>query len=109
MKTRTEQLKKRQIRIRAKLTGTAERPRLAVTRSNQKLSVQLVNDIAGKTITTFLSDAKNKEAATILGTTVAKWAKDHKISRIIFDRSGYLYHGSIAALAQAIREGGIEV
>jgi large subunit ribosomal protein L18 len=109
MHTRTEQLKKRQIRIRSKLTGTQERPRIAVTRSNQKLSVQLVDDIAGKTLTTVSSDGKNKEAATVLGTAVAKWAKDHKISRMIFDRSGYLYHGSIAALAQAIREGGIEV
>jgi large subunit ribosomal protein L18 len=109
MHTRTEQLKKRQIRIRARLHGTKERPRIIVARSNQKITAQLVNDETGNTLVTLFSEGKNKEGAAALGTRIAAWAKDHKISQMIFDRSGHLYHGSIAALADAIREGGIKV
>ena len=109
MNSRTQQLHKRRIRIRAKLHGTASRPRLAVIRSNQKITIQLVDDTIGSTITTLIGEGKNSTAAQTLGTKLAEWAKTHNIKSIIFDRSGYLYHGSIKTLADAIREGGIQV
>jgi large subunit ribosomal protein L18 len=109
MNSRTQQLHKRRIRIRAKLHGTAIRPRLAVVRSNQKISIQLVDDTVGSTITTVVGDGKNTKAAQTLGLKLAEWATQHNIKSIIFDRSGYLYHGSIKTLCDAIREGGIQV
>jgi large subunit ribosomal protein L18 len=109
MHTRNQQLKKRQIRIRSELAGTSKRPRLTVKRSNQRLSAQLVDDSLAKTINTFVAEGKNQEAAKKLGQQVAGWAKEHRISQMVFDRSGYLYHGSVAALAQAVRDGGIKI
>ena len=109
MNTRTAQLLKRKTRIRAKLHGTAIRPRLTVIRSNTKLGVQLIDDDSQTTMMTFAGEGKNKVQATALGTKFAEWAKTKKIASIIFDRSGYLYHGSIQALADAIRAGGIQV
>lgn len=99
----------RKIRIRARISGTKDRPRLAVFRSNKALYVQVIDDkaestmfeshIAGKTI------AKAKE----LGTLVAATAKKKNIKAVVFDRGGYRYHGAVKALAEAVREGGIRV
>ena len=104
---RTTQKIKRHIRIRAKISGTPERPRLSVYRSNQGLYVQLIDDVNGKTLLGIKSDQKNSVAAKALGLEVAEKAKGIHISTIVFDRGGYKYHGSIKALADAVREGGL--
>jgi large subunit ribosomal protein L18 len=102
----------RRRRIRARLTGTAQRPRLSVHRSLTRLSVQLIDDTAGKTIAAASTkEAKvksNMEGAKKLGVLVAKKAKEAKIDTVVFDRGGYKYHGRIKALADAAREGGLK-
>lgn len=102
---------RRKKRIRAKVTGTAERPRLSVHRSLRSLSVQLIDDDAGKTIAAAsLKEAKGKhtvEGASKLGKLIAEKAKKVKIEAVVFDRSGYKYHGRVKALADAAREGGL--
>jgi large subunit ribosomal protein L18 len=107
--TRNSHRLKRKLRIRAKVVGSAQRPRLSVFRSNTKLRIDLVDDSNGKTITTFIGTGKTKAAATVLGQQFAAWAKEHKVETIVFDRGGYQYHGSIQVLCDAIREGGITV
>jgi len=101
----------RKKRIRARIAGTAARPRLTVSRSLTRLTVQLIDDEAGKTIAAAsTSEAKakpTKEGATKLGSLIAKKAKDSGITTIVFDRNGYAYHGRIQALADAAREGGL--
>ena len=107
---------KRKLRIRNRIEGTSERPRLSVFRSNKHLFVQLVDDVKGHTLvagSTLESEMKNKvggsvEGAKSLGNLVAKRALAKKISQVVFDRSGYLYHGRIQALADAAREGGLK-
>lgn len=107
---------KRKRRIRSTLEGTVERPRFSVFRSNRHLYVQLVDDIQGHTIvaaSTLDEELKGKAKGTIdgaksLGNFVAKKAIEKKISQVVFDRSGYLYHGQIKALADAAREGGLK-
>jgi large subunit ribosomal protein L18 len=107
---------KRKRRIRARVEGTSERPRLSVFRSNKHLYVQLVDDVKGHTLvaaSTGEEDLKDKAGATIdgaktLGNLVAKRALAKNISQVVFDRSGYLYHGRIKALADAAREGGLK-
>lgn len=108
---------KRKQRIRGNgVIGTAERPRLSVFRSNCHLYVQLVDDSKGHTLvaaSTGEAEMRDKVGATIdgaktLGDLVAKRALAKKISKIVFDRSGYLYHGRIKALADAAREGGLQ-
>jgi len=107
---------KRKRRIRSNLEGSAERPRLAVFRSNKHLAVQLIDDAKGSTLvsaSTVEADLKEKmgnniEGARTLGQLVAKRALAKKISQIVFDRSGYLYHGRIKALADAAREAGLK-
>ena len=99
---------KRHIRIRAKITGTQARPRIAVYRSNQGLYVQIIDDVVGKTLIGIRSDKKNLEAAKALGLELAEKAKQQHISSVVFDRGGYMYHGSIKALADAAREGGLQ-
>ena len=100
-------------RIRQKVTGTSERPRLAVKKSLKYIYAQLIDDTTGKTIasaTSKESDAKgaNTAAAKALGALIAKKAKDKGVTRVVFDRGGYLYHGNIKALADAARENGLE-
>lgn len=102
----------RKRRIRAKIAGTAERPRLSVSRTLTRISAQLIDDESGKTLV-FAStlEAKKKpnmDGATHLGTLLAKKAKDAKITGVVFDRAGYKYHGRIKALADAAREGGLQ-
>lgn len=107
---------KRKSRIRAKLDGTAERPRLAVFRSNKHLFVQLIDDVKGHTLVsagTTEEELKGKaggnvDGAKTLGNLVAKRALAKNISGVVFDRGGYLYHGRIKALADAAREGGLK-
>ena len=99
-------------RIRSKVSGTAERPRLAVKKSLKHIYVQLIDDASGRTLAAASSteaDAPgaNAAAAKALGALIAKKAKDKGVTRVVFDRGGYLYHGNIKALADAAREGGL--
>ncbi len=108
MKSRTEMRLKRKLRIRAKIAGTATRPRFTVFRSNQKLSAQLIDDEKRETILAKSADGKNVKAARELGLAIAAAAKAKKIVTVVFDRSGYRYHGVIKATADAAREGGLK-
>ena len=103
------------VRIRRKVSGTAERPRLAVKKSLKHIYVQVIDDAAGKTIAAASSreaDAgakgANAAAAKAVGALIAKKAKDKGVKRVVFDRGGYQYHGNIKALADAARENGLE-
>lgn len=105
---------RRHIRVRRKISGTAERPRLCVYRSNTNLYVQIVDDVVGNTLvaaSTLDKEIKtkhaNKQAAKELGTLIAKKALDKKIQTVVFDRGGYIYHGVVKELAEAAREGGL--
>jgi len=102
----------RQRRIRAKVYGTAARPRLAIHRSLLQITAQLIDDETGKTmLAASTKETKKKsdtEGAKALGELIAKKAKAAKVSEIVFDRSGYKYHGRIKALADAAREGGLK-
>ncbi len=105
---------RRHRRVRGKITGTAERPRLVVFRSNRGIAAQLVDDDAGRTLAAAshlnVRDAKgNKsEQAAAVGKLLAQNAKSAGIERVVFDRGGYLYHGRVKALANAAREGGLQ-
>ena len=106
---------RRHRRVRKKVRGTAERPRLAVFRSNKHISAQIIDDRSGRTLaaaSTHEADLKtsggNVDAATKVGTRLAERAKAAGIEAVVFDRGGNLYHGRIKALADAAREGGLE-
>ncbi len=106
---------RRHIRVRTKISGTAERPRLCVYRSNTNLYVQIIDDVAGKTLaqaSTMDKEIKTKhsncEAAKEVGALIAKRAIEKNIKTIVFDRGGYIYHGVVKSLAEAAREGGLE-
>ncbi|MBM3249024.1 MAG: 50S ribosomal protein L18 [Candidatus Omnitrophica bacterium] len=108
----------RQRRLRTRVIGTQERPRLNVFRSLKNISVQIIDDIEGKVllrVSTLDKDLKDKikyggnvKAASILGEAIASKAKSKGISKVCFDRGGYLYHGRIKALAEAARKAGLE-
>jgi large subunit ribosomal protein L18 len=104
----------RKVRIRKKVNGTSERPRLCVFRSNVHIYAQLVNDETGETVaatsTQVLPKGKslNKERATEVGREIAKLAKEKNVESVVFDRNGYLYHGRVQALADGAREGGLK-
>ena len=110
--------KKRHFRVRKKVSGTPEKPRLNVYRSLNHIYAQVIDDFAGKTIVAASSIDKelkekigsggNIEAARTVGALIAGRALDKGIKRVVFDRGGYLYHGRIKALADAVREGGLE-
>jgi len=102
-------------RIRRKVSGTAERPRLAVHYSNQHIYAQVIDDTAGKTLVSastldksFESASSNIESAQKVGALIAERAKGSNISAVVFDRGGHLYHGKIKALADAAREAGLQ-
>jgi large subunit ribosomal protein L18 len=106
---------RRHKRVRGKVAGTAERPRLVVTRSNRGIVAQLVDDIEGRTLAsaTWLQLKKSgkgdkKAQAAEVGKLLAQNAKQANIDRAVFDRGGYLYHGRVKALAEAAREGGLK-
>ena len=106
---------KRRRRVRAKISGTATRPRISVFRSNRGLSAQLIDDVSATTLAAVswfesdLSSASKAERATRAGELLAKRAKAAGISEAVFDRGGYRYHGHVRAFAEAIREAGITV
>ena len=114
---REAKLKNRHFRIRKKITGTAEKPRLSVHRSHLNLYAQAVDDVAEKTIisgsTLTLADKGKKQLGNVdgakkFGASLAEALKKKKITRIVFDRGGFTYHGRIKAFAEALRENGIQ-
>ena len=113
---RNETRKRRHARVRKFVTGTAERPRLNVYRSNKHIYAQLIDDENRVTVSSASTNDKdlnitnggNVEAARKVGELIAKRAKDAGVSVVVFDRGGYLYHGRIQALADAAREAGLE-
>ncbi len=105
----------RKIHIRKTLRGTADRPRMTVTRSNKNISVQVIDDDEGKTLASistlekeFAALKPNTEGAVKLGEAIGARLKEKKITKIVFDRNGYLYHGVVKALADGARKAGIE-
>jgi large subunit ribosomal protein L18 len=116
---RNQARQKRQLRVRKTVHGTTERPRLNVFRANQNIYVQVIDDSIGKTLvatSTLDPEVKAKlegnggtiEAAKLVGASIAQRAKAAGIEKVVFDRAGYLYHGRVAALAEAAREAGLE-
>ena len=110
-----QQRLKRHKRIRAKVSGTAQRPRLCVYRSLNNIYAQIIDDVNGVTLAAasttekgFDANGGNKEAARAVGKTIAQRAIDKGISDVVFDRGGYLYHGRILELAEGAREGGLK-
>ena len=105
---------KRHKRVRAHISGTAARPRLAVYRSNANISAQIIDDEAGKTLVSASTYGKdtanggNKEAARAVGKEIAEKAVAMGITEVVFDRGGYLYHGRVSELAEGAREGGLK-
>ena len=102
-------------RIRKKVSGTAERPRLAVHYSNQHVYAQVIDDVAGRTLCAASTldkevekAASNVAAAQVIGNLIAERAKAHNVSTVVFDRGGHLFHGKIKALADAAREAGLK-
>lgn len=111
-KTRNEKRKLRQRRVRAKIVGTTEKPRLSVFKSNTALYAQIVDDSKGETLAAFdsrkLTGKTMTEKAKEVGTEIAKLAKAKKIETVIFDRGGYTYTGTVKVLADGAREGGLK-
>ena len=117
-KTRSEVRLKKHKRMRNRFSGTAERPRLSVFRSNNHMYAQIIDDTVGNTLvaaSTLEKDVKSElkktndvEAAAYLGTVIAKKALDKGIKEVVFDRGGFIYQGKIKALAEAAREAGLE-
>ena len=109
---------KKHLRIRNRFSGTAERPRLAVFRSNNHMYAQIIDDTVGNTLVSAstlekavkaeLEKTNNVEAAAYLGTVIGKRAVEKGIKEVVFDRGGFIYQGKIAALADAAREAGLE-
>jgi large subunit ribosomal protein L18 len=120
-KTKRRARLRRHVRVRRKVWGTADRPRLAVYRSNRHIYAQLIDDVVGRTIVS-ASDAEPEgeraastsksgktDAARAVGALIARRAKDAGIERAVFDRGGRLYHGRVAALAEGARGGGLSI
>jgi large subunit ribosomal protein L18 len=116
--SKNESRQRRKVRIRKKVNGTAERPRLVVYRSNMHIYAQIVNDAAGfvlasaSTLALSKSEAGlhcNKSGAERVGKEIARLAGEKNIGAVVFDRNGYLYHGRVRAVADGAREGGLEL
>ncbi|MBE6565302.1 MAG: 50S ribosomal protein L18 [Ruminococcaceae bacterium] len=114
-KDSNKQRLKRHIKVRAKVSGTADRPRLCVYRSLNNISAQVIDDTKGVTIVSastyekdFTANGGNKEAAKQIGKTIAERAIAKGVESVVFDRGGYLYHGRVAELAEGAREGGLK-
>ena len=106
---------KRHARVRGKISGTAERPRLSVFRSENHIYAQIIDDVAGNTLVSassvekgFEGNGGNCEAAKKIGAAVAERALQKGIEEVVFDRGGYIYHGRVKALAEGAREGGLK-
>ena len=121
IKTKEDRRQRIKYRIRKRMRGTAERPRLSVYRSVSHIYVQVIDDMAGATITSASSvepalkgkltagaGAGNKKGAEIVGKTIAERLKEKGITRVVFDRNGFLYHGRVRAVAEAARQAGLE-
>ena len=106
--------KRRHARVRSKVKGTASCPRLCVYRSNKNIEAQIIDDakkvtlVASSSMSLKLENGSNVEAAAQVGADIAKKALAKKIKKVVFDRSGYIYHGRVKALAEAAREAGLE-
>lgn len=112
MKTKQDRRNKIKARIRGRISGTASRPRMTVFRSNKQIYVQLIDDLAGKTLLSASSKGieegtKTQIAATV-GENIAKKAIEAGITEVVFDRNGYLFHGRVKSLADAARNGGLK-
>ncbi len=106
--------KRRHARVRNKISGTAQTPRLCLYRSNKNIEAQIIDDVKGVTLVASssmalrLANGSNIEAAALVGKDIAEKAVAKKIKKVVFDRSGYIYHGRVKALAEAAREAGLE-
>ncbi|MDR0665643.1 MAG: 50S ribosomal protein L18 [Helicobacteraceae bacterium] len=113
LKRKTATRARRKARIRSRLVGVASKPRISVFRSNRYIYAQAIDDANGVTIAAFdgkaSGAASNKEGATAAGKAFAKLLKEKKIETVVFDRNGYLYHGVVAAFANALRENAIKL
>ena len=116
-KQRLESRKRRHHRVRKRITGTPERPRLALFRSNRHLVLQVIDDVAGRTLaaaSTVEADVRSAgstgsiDAATRVGTLVGERAREAGVTKVVFDRGGFLFHGRVKAAADAAREAGLE-
>jgi large subunit ribosomal protein L18 len=115
-KSRNDMRKKRHLRIRKSLIGTPNKPRLSVFRSSKHIYAQVIDDVNGVTLASATSNEKenklanggNVEAAKVVGQRIAEQALERKIENVVFDRSGYLYHGRVKALAEAARTAGLK-
>jgi large subunit ribosomal protein L18 len=117
-KSKYKARKRRQLRVRSKIRGTAERPRMNIYRSLDNIYVQVINDDVGQTLVSAstidrdvakqISDKSKTEAARLVGKIVAERAKEAGIDSVVFDRSGFKYHGRVAALAEGAREAGLK-
>lgn len=107
-KSRNVSRLKRHFRIRNKISGTPECPRLSIYISLKKVFIQLIDDTKGITLVSALIEGKNAEACAKAGKEIAVKAEKANIKKVVFDRSGYLYHGKVKALAEAAREAGLE-
>ena len=113
MITKIQRRNKIKARIRGKISGTAARPRMTVFRSNKQIYVQLVDDLAGKTLVSASSkgleaNGTKIEVAAAVGKAIAEKAQAAGINEVVFDRNGYLFHGRVKSLADAVREGGLK-
>ena len=116
-KSRQEVRAKKHLRVRNRFNGTAERPRLAVFRSNNHMYAQIIDDTVGKTLVSAstmekevkaeLEKTNNVDAAAYVGTLIAKRAMEKGINEVVYDRGGFIYQGKVAALAEAAREAGL--
>ena len=110
--TKHEQRERRHRRVRAKVSGTADRPRLAVFKSNTRIVAQIIDDVAGTTLAAISSSTEKaktpRERAIAAGATLAAAAKAKGVSKVVFDRGGFQYQGTIKAFAYAAREAGLE-
>lgn len=104
---------KRKLKIRSKINGTAQKPRVSIFRSNRYINVQAIDDLAGNTMVSLNSKAidarANKDGAISLAAKFADMLKENNITDVVFDRNGYVYHGVVAAFADALRENGIKL
>jgi len=113
MTTKTDRRYKIKLRVRGKISGTTERPRLTVFRSNKQIYAQVIDDLTGKTLASASSlkltdKSPKKEIAAKVGEMIAKSAQEAGISSVVFDRNGYLYHGRVKEMADAARKGGLK-
>jgi len=107
-KTKKDLRVRRHLRVRNKIQGTAERPRMAVFRSNKRLQVQFIDDDARVTLVGLSTDGKNNEAAKTLGSKAAELAKGKGIETVVFDRGGFAFGANLKALADSAREAGLK-